>query len=372
MLLSKAIVDGVNGGAGKYSAQQRQRLYRVGIREFFRLDGVAGSRLATLGDCGAFSYVRDERPPYTVDDLIDFYDGLGFDSGLSLDHVVPGFVRTPASADEVPQVWRERHQLTLDLAEEFLLRHEQRRCTFEPVGVAQGWDAPSYAHAVERLQEMGYTRVALGGLVPLKSADILATLEAVAGVRCPHTELHLLGVTRWEHVGAWSRLGVTSFDTTSPLRQAFKDDRDNYHGPKRTWIALRIPQADGNTKLQQRIRAGEIDQAEARRLERRALVALDSFDRGATKIDDALEAVIDYGLFVGDKAHDRTPAYREVLEAAPWKSCRCKICKSIGIHVMLLRGAERNRRRGFHNLQVFARRLQRELKAASSPTTAAA
>jgi len=36
MLVSKAIVDGISGAAGKYSAQQRQRLYRVGIREFFR------------------------------------------------------------------------------------------------------------------------------------------------------------------------------------------------------------------------------------------------------------------------------------------------------------------------------------------------
>ena len=54
MLISKAIVDGVSGGAGKYSAQQRQRLYRVGIREFFRLDAGPGSRIDTMGDCGAF------------------------------------------------------------------------------------------------------------------------------------------------------------------------------------------------------------------------------------------------------------------------------------------------------------------------------
>src|SRR4051812_31931399 len=133
MLVSKAIIDGINGGAGKYSAQQRQRLYRVGIREFFRLDEVRGARLSTLGDCGAFTYVREEEPPYTVDEVIDFYEELGFDAGLSLDHVVPVFFRQdPLSEDLVPSEWRKRHELTLNLAGEFLARHQQRGCQFEP------------------------------------------------------------------------------------------------------------------------------------------------------------------------------------------------------------------------------------------------
>src|SRR4051794_17319247 len=79
MLVSKAMVDGVGGGAGRYSAQQRQRLFRVGVREFFRLNTVDGPRLETMGDCGAFTYFRDDVPPYTPDDVIDFYDGCGFD-----------------------------------------------------------------------------------------------------------------------------------------------------------------------------------------------------------------------------------------------------------------------------------------------------
>src|SRR3954469_390247 len=88
MLLSKAMVDGVGGAAGRYSAQQRQRLHRVGVREFLRLDAGRGGRLATLGDCGAFSYAREAEPPYSVDEVIDFYEYLGFDGGLSVDHVI--------------------------------------------------------------------------------------------------------------------------------------------------------------------------------------------------------------------------------------------------------------------------------------------
>ncbi len=54
-LVSKTIVDGLPGAAGKYTIAQRNRLYRVGIREFFRLDHRPGSRLATMGDCGVLS-----------------------------------------------------------------------------------------------------------------------------------------------------------------------------------------------------------------------------------------------------------------------------------------------------------------------------
>ena len=37
LLVSKAIVDGSIKGVGKYSMPQRQRLYRLGVRGFFRL-----------------------------------------------------------------------------------------------------------------------------------------------------------------------------------------------------------------------------------------------------------------------------------------------------------------------------------------------
>ncbi len=199
MLISKAMVDGVSGGAGKYSAQQRQRLYRVGIREFFRLDSGPGSRIDTMGDCGAFTYVRESVPPYSVDEVIDFYEGAGFDAGLSLDHVILGFeLDAPLSDDLLPPEWPRQRELTIKLAADFLRRHGERRCSFEPVGVAQGWSPVSYASSVTALQDIGYERIALGGLAASKTHEILATLEEVDCVRRPDTELHLLGVTRTE------------------------------------------------------------------------------------------------------------------------------------------------------------------------------
>src|SRR5689334_13498162 len=37
ILVSKAIVDGSSGGAGKYSVPQRARMYRLGVRQFLRI-----------------------------------------------------------------------------------------------------------------------------------------------------------------------------------------------------------------------------------------------------------------------------------------------------------------------------------------------
>jgi hypothetical protein len=71
ILLSKALVD---GPGSKYTFAQRHRLYRLGVRRFFRLDECDGPPLATLGDCGAFNYVREEKPPYSVEEVVDFYD----------------------------------------------------------------------------------------------------------------------------------------------------------------------------------------------------------------------------------------------------------------------------------------------------------
>lgn len=364
VLVSKTIVDGLPGAAGKYTLAQRHRLYRVGIRNFFRLDEIEGARLATMGDCGAFSYVRDDKPPYDTDEVIDFYAECGFDIGISVDHVILGYDPS-ADADKAHPMrteWKERQQITLELARSFLARCRKRRTVFEPMGVAQGWSPSSYAYAVAKLQAMGYHRIALGGMVPLKTPEILAALRAVADIREPETQLHLLGVTRCENVHAFADLGVTSFDSTSPFRQSFKDDKDNYYVLDRNYTAVRVPQVDGNPKLKARIRAGEVPQAVALKLERACLVALRRYDRGELKVSTVVRALRYYGELCSDDGKDRTQAYQEFLEDRPWKRCPCGICERVGIDVGLFRGAERNKRRGFHNLYVFNERLQRELK----------
>src|SRR5690606_28862346 len=129
-------------------------------------------------------------------------------------------------------------------------------------------------------------------------------------------------------------------------------DRDNYYAPNRTFTAVRVPQVQGNPKLQKAILAGRVNQSEARRLERLCLDLLTKFDRDAASIEVVLDALAEYELLYAGSVK-RTKAYREVLEARPWRDCPCDVCQKIGIHVILFRGAERNRRRGFHNIYVF-------------------
>ncbi|RAO52543.1 tRNA-guanine transglycosylase DpdA [Micromonospora saelicesensis] len=360
LLVSKAIVDGTAGSStGKYTGPQRHRLYRQGAREFFRLNN-GSAPLKIMGDCGAFSYVGEENPPYSVEEVVSFYEGCGFDYGISVDHVIfqyePKVVRTDDAAAE----WVRRQEITLDLAAEFWRRCSASDIHFTALGVAQGWSPESYAYAVKELQRIGYRRIALGGMVPLKTNEILACLQRIDDVRESDTELHLLGISRCEKIPTFADHGVTSFDSTSPFRQAFKDDRDNYYAPDRTFVALRVPQVDGNAKLKARIRSGEIGQGQAMQLERAALARLRQFDKDEVDVDAALEALAEYSA-VWDRKADRTSQYRDTLENRPWRACDCTICASVGIEVIIFRGAERNKRRGFHNLHVFGQRVRRQL-----------
>ena len=352
ILVSKAMVE-----QGRYTLAQKHRLHRMGVRGFFRMQD---PRMETLGDCGAFSYVRQEYPPYSVQDVVSFYDDLGFDYGISVDHVILGY---DAKLDRcnAPVEWKLRQDITLNLADEFLREHKARSSKFQPLGVAQGWSPESYAYSVDSLRKMGYTYVALGGMVPLKTHEIVACLERLQEVRQGDMRFHLLGVTRCEYVREFERYGVVSFDSTSPLRQAFKDLTDNYYMRDRTYIALRVPQVQANPSLLKRILSGQVNQAEARTLERECMKVLSRFDKGEASVEDVLQPLLSYSDLY-DPGRGQAESYRETLTDAPWKSCECDICGRIGIHVILFRGAERNRRRGFHNLFVFYNRLHQHLK----------
>jgi hypothetical protein len=361
ILVSKAVVDGIGGGSGKYSAAQRQRFLRVGVREYFRL---ADRQLTTMGDCGAFTYVKEDRPPYSPPQVADFYEDCGFDYGLSVDHVILSYRADLDNQlngfEQVPPDWRSRQNLTLELAEQFLEYHRRKQYKFTPIGVAQGWSPASYAHAVVELQRIGYKYIAFGGFVPLKTNDILACLKAASAVRNQATEFHLLGITRCENVAAFSAFGVVSFDSTSPLRKAFKDEKNNYYTPNGTYTALRVPQIDANPELLRKITAGAVKQEIARDLEQRCLQVLTKFDRGQASIAEAVETLCDYEhVFSGQTDH--ADVYKRVLGDMPWKNCCCEICQRLGIHVMIFRGAERNRRRGFHNIYVFNQLLRAHL-----------
>ena len=352
VLVSKSIVDGSIKGAGKYSAAQRARLYRMGARKFLRLpDGVE-----TLGDNGAFNYVDEEIPPVTAGQTLDFYEECGFDSGISTDHIIFGYA-PDASEVEVDPEWARRRQLTLRLAEKFIDLARTRDSPVQPVGAAQGWSPASFADSVHTLQELGYQRIALGGMVPLKTEQILVSLRAINKILKSDSELHLLGITRIDSMDEFAGLGVTSFDSTSAFRQSFMDDRNNYHTTGRSYVALRVPQVDGNPTLKRAILSGNVSQREAMAAERETLRALRTYDGTPTSRQGCLDALGAYETVCQNTKKSYLTAYEETLEDSPWLRCPCLLCREHGIEIAMFRGTERNKRRGFHNLSVLAHRM---------------
>lgn len=356
ILVSKAIVDGVNGVKGRYSVAQRQRFFREGIYRFFRLP----KSYLTMGDCGAFSYAKEHEPIYTVDEVNEFYSNSGFTFGISLDHIIFDF-ETPKKKVEGEQLEEclRRQAITLDKAEEFLIKN--KNFNFGAYGVAHGWNPESYADSVIKLQKMGYKRIAIGGMIPLKSPEILNVLKYINNIRNFDTQFHLLGINRLEHIADFANYGVTSFDSTSPLMKGLKDDKKNYHTETEDYTAIGVPQVDANHNMRRLVASGAIDQNEAFKLEKKCLESLNAFDKGLMAKEDLLLVLTDYEKLYNPKS-SRLELMDKVLTDKPWKKCPCDICSDIGIHVVLKRAAARNRRRGFHNLYVAYQKLQSELK----------
>ncbi|MCX4666513.1 tRNA-guanine transglycosylase DpdA [Streptomyces sp. NBC_01381] len=363
ILVSKAIVDGSVKGAGKYSAPQRVRLYRDGVKKFFGLP----DSMESLGDCGSFNYINEEEPPYKVGEVLHYYTECRFNSGVSIDHVIFGY-QPKALEKDVDPTWVKRREISLNLAHEFFEATKSHnsliadsKLHLEPVGAAQGWSPASYADSVEQLQKMGYKRIALGGMVPLKTPEILACLEEISKVRKSGVGFHLLGITRIGSMERFVKYHVTSFDSTSAFRQAFMDEKNNYHTADGSYLAIRVPQVDGNPTLKRLILAGMVSQSAAIKAERECLKLLRAFSADEDfEVQEVIDALHSYHALIGDeKKLKKVEDYKETLVDRPWEHCPCELCEKHKIDMVIFRGTERNKRRGFHNMTVLEAKMRK-------------
>jgi hypothetical protein len=373
MLISKATV-GDHQIKGKYTESQAMRFHRVGAREFLRLNEQKYASMPIFGDCGAFSYAQHETPPYTPEEIVEFYDSCSFTHGCSVDHIIFDFDENLAGMEGGSEDAKKRFSITLDNASRFLKEHQANGSSFIPLGAVQGWSPGSIAEASRQLCAMGYDYLAVGGLVPLKAHQIHQIVQAIRDAVPTSTRIHLLGFAKADVIEQFVPYNITSFDTTSPLIRAFKDEKKNYYtlnesGEFTYFTALRVPQATENTRLQRAAKEGKINQEEMQCLEKKSLNTLRAFDRDEVSVEETLEAIISYNVFLEsaldcnvanrDKlAKKLEPLYRATLQAKPWKSCPCPICKSVGVEVVIFRGSNRNRRRGMHNLFVYHNRIK--------------
>jgi len=368
MLISHGIV-GDHKVCGKYTEAQAMRFRRVGAREFLRLKGKKYDDFPVFGDCGAFTYVREEMPPYTALDMVEFYGDAGFSHGCSVDHIIFDFDRSDKNPDIPSSEAIRRFEITVNNAEEFKSEARTLGKKFTPLGVVQGWSPSSMANAATKLTKMGYDYLAVGGMVPLNAASIHACLSAIREAIPQKTKLHILGFAKAGQISEFFDYGIASFDTTSPLLRAFKEARKNYYFPNADgeldfYTAIRIPQAHDNPKLARLVKSGDFNQDDLIRREKNALKLIREFDKGAASLEDTLIAVMDYTkpIIWDPKAteeatqrrlNENEKRYKRTLIDKPWKRCNCSICREISIEVMIFRASNRNKRRGIHNLGVY-------------------
>lgn len=367
---------GVASSKVRYSTAEEQRLLRDGVRKFLRMDGAKYKEAMVMGDCGSFAYVEQEKPAYAPEEVFEFYADAGFSHGVSPDHIIFACDTANPPKEVMGEDVLYRYQLTLDNAREFMRICKAEGFPFEPMGAVQGWSPQSIANAAVELEKMGYGYLAIGGLVPLKVDVIHAVLKALRNVIRPETKIHLLGFAKADSIQHFTDYGITSFDSTSPLIRAFMDEKANYYQPNCTgglnyYAAIRIPQAIENSRLMQGIKRGIFHVEDLQRREEKALTALRLFDQGKADVGLTTDIIMDYQQFItlgGDsdkheKSAIKTRAQVErTLSAAPWKSCTCDVCAKIGVEVIIFRSANRNRRRGFHNLGVYHEHVQRILE----------
>jgi hypothetical protein len=464
VLISKINID-------QSATRKDQILNAGGLHKFLRLP----HDTPLYGDCGAFSYIGDDVPPYNTEDILAYYEQMGFDIGTSIDHLIIGKI---AENIELRQF---RYELTQKNARDFIIKHRKGNYTFTPSGVAQGWDVESYRNSFTELVNMGYRHISLGGLARTKSEEILAILKSIAPIVPEYMEIHLLGAARLDYLDVFHKLGVTSFDSTAFLKKAwggasggnyFTEDRSKY-------AAIRIPQAEKYPKIKELVARGIKSLEEFVDKEQKSLQRVRLYDKGNIDLIDTAETVLEYDSYIetlkdygskykkekeirdsyiaekldiskseladieenilkiiknltkknefillnefllGDLSFnlfiennedllnelvenhlmdqilviatfekevieerdlglfkinlkdfyeanfDRIymdnklrPLYYDVLTDQPWKKCSCSVCKDVGVEVIIFRGNNRNRRRGFHNTYVFYKQLK--------------
>lgn len=389
ILVSKVVVDD--------KKWKKEILGKLGIHKFLRVP----RSFPIMGDCGAFGYIAQEEPPYDTEQILDYYQNLDFDYGVSIDHlVVPSILKRKTyylihdgnkkeisekeyqklnksgQAQEVksPEIQRSlvgskqylwtkewideneqtrRYDLTIRNAQEFIEKHRQGGYTFQPLGSAQGWSPKSYADCVKAYQDLGYDYIALGGLVRTNTPGIIAVLEAIEHIRHPSTRLHLFGIARPEALQQFYNLGVRSIDSASFLRRAWLGATSNYFTSNGSYAAIRIPQSDKSPRAKKLIREGRVSFEELSTIEQRCLDLLRRYEKRKASVEEVLEAVMTYDDLLGENRKGFEDLFRKTLEDRPWEKCGCTICREIGIENLIFRGNNRNRRRGFHNTKVF-------------------
>jgi queuine/archaeosine tRNA-ribosyltransferase len=333
ILISKVVAE--------KKAKKKELINLLGVHRYCRVPRA----FPIMGDSGAFGYIMEEKPPYATDEILNYYTRLDFDYGVSIDHLIVGATMEFA---------KERYQLTIQNADDFLREHKKLDLNWRPIGAVQGWDPESYAKAAEQYIKMGYDYIGLGGLVRTPTKEMLKIVEAVTDVVPKGVDIHVFGLARLNALRTFSSMGVTSIDSASHLRRAWLGSNDNYWTlDGNRYAAIRIPEGGKSFRAKRMVKDGGPTVDYILNLEKQCLNAVRNYDKGLLGIEDTLDTLEAYDQLIGEDRKSMRSQYERTLLEKPWKKCLCSICEKEGVEVIIFRGNNRNRRRGFHNTYVF-------------------
>jgi len=313
-------------------------------------------------DCGAWDYVNEKEPRYDSVETIRFYRKMGFDIGVTVDHLV---VRTiedkPGKARGLtPEEREHRIRITLENARKAFDEFQKSDYVcMRLIGAAQGVDPESYAKNVHELVDYGFSYVGLGGLARRPTEFVKKTLTKVSIVlkesvkKGRRVDLHVFGIGRESLLDLMHTTGVTSFDTASQLRHAWVAPRDNYYLGEKRYTAIRMRE--------------RFDDSEKTKF-KRALGMIEDLEKGDLQGKQFVDQVVqDFPQYDPEnprakRMEETTRVEGEALyptfQEKPWAKCECPICRSLQTHICVFRMSERNMRRGFHNVYQFHKWLR--------------
>jgi len=314
-----------------------------------------------IGDCGAFGYVEQKKPPYDPLETLKYYRDLGFNYGVTVDHLV------------VPQFEKDkdfRMRLTYENGiKSYYEWLKNFRKDFQLVVAIQGRDVNDYLKMYDDYLKHGIRHLAFGGLVRSPTSFIMNLLDELIkklkGSKNIPEYLHFFGLARFSLFPKFQELeelGIpVGFDSASYLRKAWLSSPStqlNYLSLEgKGYAAIRIPFIGRRLSKNEGILGEKTKTASLKSLEQECLTKLRMYGKGEINLESVLSSLSEFNKIAGGRP-EIINFYKRTLKEKPWKKCDCPICKNVGIEVAIFRGNNRNRRRGFHNTYVFYKILK--------------
>jgi hypothetical protein len=215
-----------------------------------------------MGDCGAPRYMHKHMPDITTDQLFNYYTSLGFDYGISLDHIIGQYEHGGKGTAEQ----RRRRDLTINNNFELLERVKKEQPGWYLIGSIQAWSAQSFRDVALELAKGGFKYLAMGGPLNMgmPDSDVADVLKGLSDVVNDYGIcLHVLGVTRYSLLPVFKECNVITCDSATHMVRAVIGPHQAYLGEENGYHAgLVMPKANSSFRAKRYVKSFDEKEAE--------------------------------------------------------------------------------------------------------------